>query len=173
MESERQRCLEYEKVFHECLCIHSGDNTTNFENAKILDTVGARMNEALRDLAEKYDWGSFNRKQFDARSSTSASRASGLPFEARQDVAVNVVSAWNRSRIPSLDFLSELDCFHPSSKTHNLMAHAVWNSMLGVQKGPIDFNNRTQLEPACAYKDTKLVSFGTHPRTPRFDSVLV
>jgi phospholipase B1 len=32
--------------------------------------------------------------------------------------------------IPGLDYLSTLDCFHPSLQTHQLMALALWNTML-------------------------------------------
>merc|ERR1711990_514216 len=67
VESSRWRCQEFEKLVKECTCIHSGPgrahNKTNFENVKKLDHVGTLMNEALRDLAQKYDWAAGRARQ--------------------------------------------------------------------------------------------------------------
>ena len=79
-----------------------------------------------------------------------------LTFVPRPDVGVNVIRAAQHEPIPSLDYLSKLDCFHPSLKAHSMMAHATWNSMLGASEGPLSFKNNTNFVPACAAPNTSL-----------------
>ena len=150
VESTRARCMEFETVTKECTCLHLGDALHPFahqdkalENAEKLDTVSDRMNGVLYELANKYDFA-----------------AGG----ARPDVAVNVVRAWEHWPAADLSYLSELDCFHPSLKTHNIMAQVVWNSMLGAQRGPVDVGNATVQAPACAEAGRALASWGTKER---------
>ena len=88
VESEHWRCMAFEKTFKECPCLHDGnDDDANKINAEKLGKVADGMNVALRELAERYD----------------GSDGSG---NARPDVGVNVIRAWEDEWVPDVSYLS-------------------------------------------------------------------
>ena len=99
--------IEHKYILQECGCIDRGNET---ELAQLDANVHA-MNDALHDLAAKW----YNR----------------IAASNRTDVAV-VVQTFQEEIGSTLDasFLNPLDCFHPSTEGHELLAVGLWNSML-------------------------------------------
>lgn len=62
-------------------------------------------------------------------------------IQRRSDFAVVIQPVLSQGKIPGIEYLSNLDCFHPSHFGHRSLAIATWNSMLlpKAQK-PITFN---------------------------------
>jgi phospholipase B1 len=96
----------HEKVLTECGCIDRGNQTS----LEMMDTNIRIMNNELHKLAQK--WNTFAKKE-------------------RTDLAF-VVQSYMEGIGPTLDidFLNKLDCFHPSTLGHELLATGLWNSML-------------------------------------------
>lgn len=134
VENTSLRCELTEEIAHECRCLHGSqfNKDERASNAAKLDNVTAGMNGVLVDLAKKYD-------------------------RIRPDVGVNVAKTLGRSPIPDLSYLSELDCFHPSAKTHHVMSHSLWNSMLRPSK-PIDLEDESSLAPLCANATSRMMT---------------
>eukprot|EP01113_Clastostelium_recurvatum_P050823 TRINITY_DN971_c0_g1_i1.p1 TRINITY_DN971_c0_g1~~TRINITY_DN971_c0_g1_i1.p1 ORF type:complete len:368 (-),score=69.39 TRINITY_DN971_c0_g1_i1:122-1225(-) len=55
-----------------------------------------------------------------------------------------------------IDFLSTLDCFHPSKVAHGMMATALWNSMLTPASKKATAISPVGVAPLCPTEDTKL-----------------
>jgi phospholipase B1 len=95
-------------VYAECGCIFQSDDA----GRQKLDVANAQFNLALRDIQ-----GSWKEKVMNGTTGTS------------QQFAV-ILHPYNEdSDIPSSDFLSGLDCFHPSQLGHENFAIATWNSL--------------------------------------------
>jgi len=52
----------------------------------------------------------------------------------RSDFAVVAHTSWAGQDIPDFTYLSKLDCFHPSSHAHRVMARLLWNSMFSSRR---------------------------------------
>ena len=120
--------FEHEHVLKECGCIDRG----NAAQLTMLDRNIHTMNNELHGLAVKW-------------------RAS-LAAAGRKDVAV-VVQPYQEGIGPTLDstFLNTLDCFHPSTEGHALLATGLWNSMLCIdgRKNRCNETFTKQLKAAC------------------------
>jgi len=55
-------------------------------------------------------------------------------LQRTDDFAVVIQPCFRNGHIPNIEWLSTLDCFHPSLVAHNGMATALWNNMLTPAK---------------------------------------
>jgi len=122
------RCMVFAQDIHECPCMHQGT-----ENATRMDHVTDRMNLVLEQLAEKYD-------------------------HIRPDIGVNLLQTYNQVPIPDPSYLSALDCFRPSAKTHQRTAHALWNAMLQPSV-PTPMSDIAAFVPLCANATSRVVTW--------------
>ena len=129
--------IEHKYILQECGCIDRGNAT---ELAQLDANVHA-MNSALHNLADRW----YRR----------------LRTEGRTDMAV-VVQGFQESIGSNLDhtFLNSLDCFHPSTVGHELLAVGLWNSMLCLgQENRVDRCGEhfsKSLKPVCPTADSVL-----------------
>mmetsp|Transcript_81212 Transcript_81212/g.156862 ORF Transcript_81212/g.156862 Transcript_81212/m.156862 type:complete len:380 (+) Transcript_81212:42-1181(+) len=108
-----------------CECVahgQAGSKNVTESQLRRLDMTTALFNKEISRLATKWN-------------------------HVRPDFAVVAHEMWANQPIPNFDFLSKLDCFHPSSVGHRTMAVNLWNSMLqrSRQSAPL---NPTE-EPVC------------------------
>merc|ERR1711871_200551 len=101
--------IEHGLILEECGCIDRGNAT---ELAQLDENVHT-MNDKLHALASQWH--------------------DKLAQQQRTDMAV-VVQSFQEGVGKTLDitFLNKLDCFHPSTVGHELLAIGLWNSMLCV-----------------------------------------
>jgi len=126
--------VEYCKYVHdifpfECNCAFD----SNDENRLWLDTTVTLMGKKLFEIA--HSWQSNNLPGFNVVCQ---------PFSYNIDIA-NF----------SIDFLSNLDCFHPSLLAHQKIAIATWNSLIvPLDQKPTTFDPSTPLK--CADSNSRL-----------------
>jgi len=111
-------CTTEARWLDECDCIdrpQAGSKNVSEAQLKRLDMATALLNTEISRLAAKWN-------------------------HVRPDFAVVAPSMWAGQPIPNFDFLSKLDCFHPSSLAHNTMAITLWNSMLQGPRQPAPIN---------------------------------
>jgi len=118
-------CTSEARWLDECDCIdrpqEGSKNVTKLQLSR-LDVTTALFNKQISRLAAKWN-------------------------HVRPDFAVAAPGMWANQPIPNFDFLSKLDCFHPSSVAHNTMAITLWNSMLQGPRPPAPIN--ATVVPVC------------------------
>lgn len=89
-------------LFDECSCMYS----PNAQERDDMDIAGRQFNQAMFELSQEW-----NGKHL-------------------ADFAVVVQPGNMNFVVPGIDFLSTLDCFHPSELAHESLGVALWNQML-------------------------------------------
>jgi len=120
-------------VFIECSCAFEDGKNGDARRLE-MDTIGQQYNERLRKVAADYK--SRNYTDFAV-----------VDQPAGRDTAI--------SQFPT-DFLSTLDCFHPSLTAHRLMANALWNSILTPAAKKQTAMSPKGVDPICPTADTLL-----------------
>eukprot|EP00211_Chloroparvula_japonica_P006125 CAMPEP_0119118626 /NCGR_PEP_ID=MMETSP1310-20130426/442_1 /TAXON_ID=464262 /ORGANISM="Genus nov. species nov., Strain RCC2339" /LENGTH=351 /DNA_ID=CAMNT_0007108013 /DNA_START=43 /DNA_END=1098 /DNA_ORIENTATION=+ len=119
-------CRTVDAVVDECGCLYDSKDTR-----QKMDEVTQQYNQVLNGIA--LDWQARNEQNF----------------------TVVYVPAFENSLLPNLDYLSGLDCFHPSEETDQLMATGIWNSMW--TPGPFKpHSTEPNTTPICPTSDTIL-----------------
>lgn len=114
-----QYCIEFHKLFNECPCLRQGPA------ARLsMDTHAVHYNQQLFALEAKWT-------------------AKGL-----DSMAVRIQPITLDLAIPGLDYLSKVDCFHPNWRADELLAVALWNSLL-LPPGQKPTNVDPAMKPIC------------------------
>jgi len=111
-------CTSEARWLDECNCIdrpQAGATNVTESQLRRLDMTTALLNKEIARLAAKWN-------------------------HVRPDFAVVAPAMWANQPIPNFDFLSKLDCFHPSSVAHRTMAVTLWNAMLQGPRDPAPIN---------------------------------
>lgn len=118
-------CTSEARLWDECDCIdrpQAGSENVTESQLSRLDVTTALFNKEISRLAVKWN-------------------------HKRPDFAVVAPGMWANQPVPNFNFLSKLDCFHPSSVAHNSMAIILWNSMLQGPRPPAPIN--ATVVPVC------------------------
>lgn len=75
-------------------------------------------------------------------------------FPNRQDWALVIQPILSQGKIPNINYLSTLDCFHPSLIGHRALAISIWNSMLLPKSQKPSYWNPDSLWPLCPNNST-------------------
>jgi len=106
------RCKISHFFYEECDCLQKVTNETRWNQT---DYTVDLINDAIERVAIKYH-----------------------RYNNRSDVGVHLFSGLKGEVIDDLDFLSSLDCFHPSAAAHHWLGNSAWGSMFGFpQKKPV------------------------------------
>eukprot|EP01135_Chromosphaera_perkinsii_P012123 Nk52_evm2s2587 gene=Nk52_evmTU2s2587 len=116
--AKKEECIEIHANFTaECQCAFSPKNGK--EKREAMDHIGDKYNEAIREIA--HFW---NKKRLDGFG------IAVLPSFMNADLAKE-----------NVDFISSVDCFHPSRLAHSYMALHTFNNLLRpAHKRTSDFN---------------------------------
>lgn len=74
----------------------------------------------------------------------------------RDDFAVVLQPVLSQGKIPSIEYLSDLDCFHPSAYGQRALAISVWNCMLLPEALKPTSWQPSMLFPICPDENTLL-----------------
>lgn len=127
IQQSKLECKIIHKIIDECGCIDRGNAT----QLKLLDANTHALNAENHKIAVKWQ--------------------QKLAASGRDDVAV-VVQGFQEGQGSTLDdtFLSNLDCFHPSTVGHKTLAVGLWNSMLCTNDRANGCGyNISNLKPTC------------------------
>eukprot|EP01028_Stygiella_incarcerata_P005280 TRINITY_DN223_c0_g1_i4.p1 TRINITY_DN223_c0_g1~~TRINITY_DN223_c0_g1_i4.p1 ORF type:complete len:359 (-),score=94.54 TRINITY_DN223_c0_g1_i4:286-1362(-) len=97
-------CIAFHKLIEECSCVVGKDSS---------DETRALMRERHEE---------FNNAIFEIENEFSESNSTTF--------AVRVQPITDKTVMPTLKYLSSLDCFHPSALGHEILSINLWNSML-------------------------------------------
>jgi phospholipase B1 len=118
-------------AFNECACIDkpiSGDwGKPGEEQLNNLDATVDMFNQKISNLTREFNL-------------------------QREDFAVIEQASFAGQSLPDSSYLSDLDCFHPSSKAHGAMATALWNGLFDASRKPKPIDASSV--PMCPTPDT-------------------
>eukprot|EP01114_Cavostelium_apophysatum_P004777 TRINITY_DN1513_c0_g1_i1.p1 TRINITY_DN1513_c0_g1~~TRINITY_DN1513_c0_g1_i1.p1 ORF type:complete len:355 (+),score=51.54 TRINITY_DN1513_c0_g1_i1:90-1154(+) len=102
-------------------------------------------------------YGADNRAKMDAMSQAYNNRTAKVVSQLKKqdDFAVVIQPQLRNGHIPNIEWLSTLDCFHPSLTGHEGLAVALWNNMLTPVAKKKTFLNPEDV-PICPDNSTKL-----------------
>jgi len=127
-------CTDFHRDFAgECPCIFWPNGT---ETRPLTDSITQEINARMANIAQSYQAKNYSDFAVIVQ-----------PFG--RDLAVDTLP---------LDFISTLDCFHPSLLAHQAMATALWNNMLAPaasKKTTMNLNDT----PVCPTADTLLYTY--------------
>lgn len=128
-------CVDVHKDFSgECPCIFGSNNAS--ATRQLVDVITQQVNEGIENIAAMYQAKNYS------------------------DFAVIVQPFGKHTNVSALplEFISTLDCFHPSQIAHQALATALWNNMINPADSKQDYINIDD-KPQCPTADTLLYTY--------------